>query len=64
VALLYSAGAVVRVVDVWPMGFWDLWCPSVVEVVAGRGDFVVDVVDVVGGGFDCVVVMVVVEVAS
>jgi hypothetical protein len=44
--------------------FWDLWCPSVVEVVAGRGDFVVEVVDVVDGGFDCVVVMAVVEVVG
>jgi hypothetical protein len=46
------------------MCFWDLWCPSVVEVVAGRGDFVVEVVDVVDGGFDCVVVMAVVEVVG
>jgi hypothetical protein len=46
------------------MCFWDLWCPSVVEVVAGRSDFVVEVVDVVDGGFDCVVVMAVVEVVG
>jgi hypothetical protein len=34
----------------------------VVEVVAGRGDFVVEVVDVGGGGFDCAVAMAVAEV--
>jgi hypothetical protein len=35
-----------------------------VEVVAGRGDFVVEVVDMVGGGFDYAVVMAVVEVVG
>jgi hypothetical protein len=44
------------------MGFWDLWCPSAVEVVAGRGDFVVEVVDAGGGGFYCAVAMAVEEV--
>jgi hypothetical protein len=44
------------------MGFWDLWCPSMVEVVVGRGDFVVEVVDMVGGRFDCAVAMAVAEV--
>jgi hypothetical protein len=43
------------------MGFWDLWCPSAVEVVARRCDFVVEVVDASDGGFDCAVVMVVAE---
>jgi hypothetical protein len=60
--LLYSAGAKARVVDAQPMGFWDLWFPSAVEVVTGRGDFVVEVVDAGGGGFDCAVAMVVAEV--
>jgi hypothetical protein len=50
-----------RVVDAWPMGFWDLWCPSAVEVVARRGYFVVEVADAGGGGFDCAVVMAVVD---
>jgi hypothetical protein len=59
--MLYSAGAMARVVDARPMGFWDLWCPSAVEVVARRCDFVVEVVDASDGGFDCAVVMVVAE---
>jgi hypothetical protein len=46
------------------VGFWDLWCPSAAEVVAGKGDSVVEVVDVVGEGFDCVVAMAVVEVVG
>jgi hypothetical protein len=44
------------------MGFWDIRCSSVVEVVAGRGDFAVEVVDASGGGFCCAVAMAVVEV--
>jgi hypothetical protein len=39
------------------MCFWDLWCPSVVEVVAGTCDFLVKLVDAGGGGFDCAVTM-------
>jgi hypothetical protein len=35
-----------------------------VEVVAGRGDFVVEVVDTIGGGFDYAVVMAVAEVVG
>jgi hypothetical protein len=46
------------VVDAQPVGFWDLWCPSAVEAVAGKGDFVVEVVDAAGEGFDCAVAMV------
>jgi hypothetical protein len=49
-SLLYSAGAMVRVVDAQPMGFLGLWYPSVVGVVARRGDFKVEVVDTGGGG--------------
>jgi hypothetical protein len=64
VALLYSAGAMARVVDAQPMDFWDLWCLSMMEAVAGRGDFVVEVVDMVGGGFDCAVAMAVAEVVG
>jgi hypothetical protein len=63
-SLLYSAGAMVRDVDAQPMGFWGLWYPSMVGVVAGRGDFEVEVVDLGGGGCDCAVVMAVVEVAD
>jgi hypothetical protein len=62
--LLCSVGAMARVVNVRPVCFWDLWCQSVVEVVAGRNDYAVEVVVGVGvgEGFDYVVVMVVVEV--
>jgi hypothetical protein len=63
-SLLYSEGVMARVVHARPMGFGGLWCPSAVEVVAGRGDFVVEVVDVGDGGFDCVVAMAVAEVVD
>jgi hypothetical protein len=53
-----------RVVDAQPMGFWDLWYPSVVEVVAGRGDFEVEVVDAGGGGCDCAVAIAVADVVD
>jgi hypothetical protein len=53
-----------RVVDIQPVGFWDLWCPSTVEVVAGRYDYTVELVDVVGKGFGYAVEMVVVEVVG
>jgi hypothetical protein len=56
--VFFSTGAMARVVDAQPMGFWDLWYLFAVEVVARRGDFKVEVVDVGGGGCDCVVVMV------
>jgi hypothetical protein len=46
------------------IGFWDLLYPSAVEVVAGRGDFVVEVVDAGGKGFDCAAVMAVAEVVD
>jgi hypothetical protein len=46
-ALLCNAGAVVRVVGVRPMGFWDLWCLFAVEVVVGGKDGCA--VGVVGG---------------
>jgi hypothetical protein len=59
VALLYSVGAMERVIDAQLAGFWDLWRLSVVEAVAGEDDFAVEVVDADGGGFDCAVVMVV-----
>jgi hypothetical protein len=49
-SLLYSAEAMVRVVDAWPMGFWGLWYLSAVEVVARRGDLEVEVVPAGGGG--------------
>jgi hypothetical protein len=58
VALLYSAGAMAQVINARPMDFWDPWCPSAVEVVVGRGDFVVEMVD---GEFDYAVAMVVAE---
>jgi hypothetical protein len=54
----------VRVVDARSMGFLDLWYPSVVNVVAGRGDFEVEMVGAVGGECDCEVVMTVVEVVD
>jgi hypothetical protein len=38
------------------MGFWDLWYPSAVGVVAGGGEFEVEVVDLGGGGCVCGVV--------
>jgi hypothetical protein len=63
-SLLYSVGAMAQVVDAQPMGFWGLWCPYAVEVVAGRGDFMVEVVDVGGGGFDCAVAMAMAEVVN
>jgi hypothetical protein len=40
----------VRVVGVQPMGFWDMWCRFVAEVVVGGRDGCV--VGVVGGGPD------------
>jgi hypothetical protein len=49
-ALLYNAGAMVQVVGVRPMGFWDLWCQFAAEVVVGGRDGCV--IGVVGGGFD------------
>jgi hypothetical protein len=64
VALLYSVGAMERVVDAQPVGFWDLWCLYVAEAVAGEDNFAVEVVDADGGGFDCAVVMVVVGVVG
>jgi hypothetical protein len=63
VALLYSVGAMARVEDARLVDFWDLWCPSVVEMVAGEGSFTVEVVGMVGEEFDYAVAMVV-EVAS
>jgi hypothetical protein len=54
----------VRVVDAQPVGFWDLFCPSAVEVVAGKGDYAVEVVDMVSEGFDCAVAMAVAEVVA
>jgi hypothetical protein len=53
-----------RVVGAWPMDFLDLWYPSAVEVVAGKGDFEVEVVGAGGGECDCAVMMVVVEVVD
>jgi hypothetical protein len=38
-----------RVGGVPPVGFWGLWCPSAVEVGAGKDGYAVDVV---GEGFD------------
>jgi hypothetical protein len=61
VVLLCSLLAMAQVVDARPMGFWDLWCPSMVEAVAEKGDFAVEVVDVVGEGFDCAMVVAVIE---
>jgi hypothetical protein len=46
------------------MGFWDLYYPSAVDVVAERGDFEVEVVNAGGGGRDCVVAKVVAEVVD
>jgi hypothetical protein len=63
VALLYRVGAMTRVEDARPVDFWDLWCPSIMEMVAGEGSFTVEVVDMVGEEFDYAVAMVV-EVAS
>jgi hypothetical protein len=45
VALLCSVGAMERVIDAQLAGFWDLWCLSVVEAIAGEDDFAVEVVD-------------------
>jgi hypothetical protein len=56
-SLLYSAGVMERVGDARPMGFWDLWYPSAVGVVAGGGEFEVEVTDLGGGGCDCGVAM-------
>jgi hypothetical protein len=53
-----------QVADARLVGFWDLWCPSVVEMVAGEGGFAVEVVAMVGEEFDYAVAMVVAEVAS
>jgi hypothetical protein len=53
-----------QVIDAQPMGFWGLWWPSAAEVVAGRGDFVVEVVDMGGGGFDFAAAMAVGEVVD
>jgi hypothetical protein len=39
------------------MGFWDLWYPSAMGVVARGGEFDVEVADLGGGGCDCGVVM-------
>jgi hypothetical protein len=44
--LLYNAGAMARIAESQPMGFLDLWYPSVVGVVAGGGDFEVKVAGV------------------
>jgi hypothetical protein len=44
VVLLYSVGAMAQVIGVRPVGFWGLWCPFEVEVVARRDDYAVDVV--------------------
>jgi hypothetical protein len=43
--------------DARPMCFWDLWYPSTVGVVAGGGEFEVEVADLGGGGCDCGVAM-------
>jgi hypothetical protein len=32
-----NAMASVRAINGWPVGFWGLWCPSVVEVVVVVG---------------------------
>jgi hypothetical protein len=40
-----------QVVNVWPVGFWNIWCPSAVEVVVGRDGCAVEPVEVVGEGF-------------
>jgi hypothetical protein len=56
-SLLYSARAIERVRDARPMGFWDLWYPSAMGVVARGGEFDVEVADLGGGGCDCGVVM-------
>jgi hypothetical protein len=64
VALLCNGGAMAQVADARLVGFWDLWCPSVVEMVAGEGGFAVEVVAMVGEEFDYAVAMVVAEVAS
>jgi hypothetical protein len=53
-----------RVADVRPVGFWYLWCPSAVEVGAGRDGYVVELVDVLGEGFGYVGEMAVVEVVG
>jgi hypothetical protein len=39
------------------MGFCHLWYPCVVGVVAGGGEFEVEVADLGGGGCDCGVAM-------
>jgi hypothetical protein len=39
------------------MGYWDLWYPYVVGVVAGGGEFEVEVADLGSGGCDCRVAM-------
>jgi hypothetical protein len=49
-ALLGNAEAMVRVVGVRLMGFWDMWCRFVAKVVVGGRDGCV--VEVVGGGSD------------
>jgi hypothetical protein len=59
VALLCSVGAMVQVVNVRPVGFWDLWCPPAVEVVVRRDGSAVEPVGVVGEGFGYAVEMVV-----
>jgi hypothetical protein len=53
-----------QVVNVWPVGFWNIWCPSAVEVVVGRDGCAVEPVEVVGEGFGYAVEMVVVEVVG
>jgi hypothetical protein len=63
-SLLYSAGAMAHVRDARPMGFLDLWYPFAVGVVAGGGDFEVEVAGVGGGGCDCGMAMMVAEVVD
>jgi hypothetical protein len=62
--VLYSARAMAQVGDAQPMSFLDLWYPSTMGVVAGGGDFDVEVAGVGGGGCDYVVAMAVAEVVD
>jgi hypothetical protein len=50
--------------DARPMGFLDLWYPFAAGVVAGGGDFEVEVAGVGGGGCDCGMAMMVAEVVD
>jgi hypothetical protein len=59
---LYSVGDMARVVNVRPVVFWNIWCPSMVEVVAGRDGYAVELVRVVGEGFGYAAEMAVLEV--